>query len=259
MPLSKDRIRAYRDDGFVVREGIVPRRLIDRLNAELDELEERAVALADGRAEVSWAEYFGREATNKWAAIGLKDHYRPGFENCRIYKIQEAIEFCPGAREIALCPELVEAVRDLLGERRIGVNHSKVQFKEALTGPPQPFHQDSWYFDCDSDKVLTAVVYLDDAAEANGALQVLAGSHRLGILHHDNGIVNDPRVDTAKATLCPGKAGSAVLFHALCVHGSNRNPSPNRRRALVLHYYPQGLIWGIEGEAHDATFVPIPS
>jgi hypothetical protein len=258
MHLSEEQIRTYREEGFIVCPSLVPRNLVERLNQELDELAEKAVALANGREQMSWSEYYGREAAHAWGAICFKDYYRPGMENCRIYKIQEAMEFCPAAREIALCPELSTPVKDLIGEE-IGVNHSKVQFKEALTGPPQPFHQDSWYFECADLDVLTAVVYLDDANVENGALQVLKRSHRLGILHHDAGVLNDPKADISKASVCEGKAGSVVLFHSLCAHGSDRNPSPKRRRGLVLHYYPQALIWGIEGDRHDATFVPIPA
>lgn len=256
MPLTPAQIQAYDSEGFVVCPRLVPNPLIDCLNHELDEIEAKALTLAAGRGQISWQDYFQKEASNSWAAIHLKDYYRPGFENCRIYKIQEAMEFCPAAKAIALCSEVVAPVGELIGDC-IGVNHSKIQFKEAVTGPPQPWHQDSWYFDCDSTRVLTAVIYLDDASHENGALQVLAGSHRMGMLHHDDGVLNDPRADISQATLCGGPAGSAVFFHALCAHGSDRNTSTRRRRALVLHYYPQDLIWGIEGRSHDATFVPV--
>jgi ectoine hydroxylase-related dioxygenase (phytanoyl-CoA dioxygenase family) len=94
------------------------------------------------------------------------------------------------------------------------------------------------------EHMLTVRLHLDDADEENGALRVLAGSHRFGR-------VSDERIDELVQELpevvCRASAGDALLMRPLLLHASGRSASTRRRRVLHLEYagfdLPGGLQW----------------
>jgi ectoine hydroxylase-related dioxygenase (phytanoyl-CoA dioxygenase family) len=87
-------------------------------------------------------------------------------------------------------------------------------------------------------------LHLDDADEHNGALRVLAGSHRFGRL-------SPARIDELRRELrevvCTAAAGDALLMRPLLLHASSRSASERRRRVLHIEYagfqLPAGLEW----------------
>jgi ectoine hydroxylase-related dioxygenase (phytanoyl-CoA dioxygenase family) len=98
--------------------------------------------------------------------------------------------------------------------------------------------------------MLAVRLHLDDADEENGALRVLAGSHRFGRL-------SDQQVDELAAELpeivCCAGAGDALMMRPLLLHASSRSASERRRRVLHIEYagfeLPGGLEWSEENGA----------
>jgi hypothetical protein len=94
------------------------------------------------------------------------------------------------------------------------------------------------------EQMLAVRLHLDDADEENGALRVLAGSHRFGRLA-------DTRIDglvrELPELLCHAAAGDALLMRPLLLHASRRSTSTRQRRVLHLEYagfeLPGGLEW----------------
>jgi ectoine hydroxylase-related dioxygenase (phytanoyl-CoA dioxygenase family) len=94
------------------------------------------------------------------------------------------------------------------------------------------------------NSILTVRLHLDATDETNGALRVLPGSHRHGVLS-DEAIqqwkANQP------AVLCSVSSGSALLMHPLLLHASSVATNPTHRRVLHLEYsaatLPAGLEW----------------
>lgn len=94
------------------------------------------------------------------------------------------------------------------------------------------------------ERMLTVRLHLDDADSSNGALRVIPGSHRHGILSSE-------RIDELAAlqseVLCRATAGDALLMRPLLLHASSRSRSPRRRRVLHVEYscydLPAGLVW----------------
>ena len=93
--------------------------------------------------------------------------------------------------------------------------------------------------------MLTVRLHLDDCDDSNGALLVVPGSHRAGILA-ENEI--DAAAYGAAAELCPVPAGGAMLMRPLILHASRKSDSPTHRRVLHLEFaadpLPHGLAWG---------------
>jgi ectoine hydroxylase-related dioxygenase (phytanoyl-CoA dioxygenase family) len=93
-------------------------------------------------------------------------------------------------------------------------------------------------------QTLAIRLHLDDTPLENGALRVLARTHRMGRL-------TAPRIlelcGTMEETVCPVAAGGAMLMSPLLLHSSRRATSMGRRRVLHLEYsaalLPEGLTW----------------
>lgn len=87
-------------------------------------------------------------------------------------------------------------------------------------------------------------LHLDDADASNGALRVLAGSHRMGRLSAE--AIQSFRAEQPEF-LCVASAGDALLMRPLLLHASGRSTSGHHRRVLHLEYagftLPDVLAW----------------
>lgn len=146
-------------------------------------------------------------------------------------------------------PKLVNTLRILLREE-ICFFHGKVMMKEAHSGGAWEWHQDYGYWYNEGflyPNMLSAFVALDPATIANGCLQVLRGSHRLGRLDHGR-VGNQTGGDPSRIGLLEERlervpveleAGSVVFFHCNTLHTSAPNESDNHRRSFIVCYTAQ--------------------
>lgn len=113
-------------------------------------------------------------------------------------------------------------------------------YKEPVGGHAKNLHQDAAYFEHRYEGPVGCLTYVVDTDLVNGALYVMPGTHRLGVL---------PHVDTSShlglderswpwenAIPIIGKAGDSILFHVRTVHGSQTNRS-DRPRPVFIHRY----------------------
>jgi ectoine hydroxylase len=126
----------------------------------------------------------------------------------------------------------------------------KLNLKRPHVGGQNPWHQD-WPYWADADdrsRIVTAMLFLDDATLENGTLQVLPGSHTSGewATRTDadafGNLEMDPRAIEGRTPVAlEVPAGSVVFFGPLLVHTSEPNRSDRERRALLYSYQPAGL------------------
>lgn len=113
-----------------------------------------------------------------------------------------------------------------------------------------PFHQDGGYGALEPMVDCTVWMPLVDTDERNGALQVVPGSQRLGLLEHGQAGVNPvlrEAVAGEGAVCVPLEAGCAVAFSGLLLHGSGPNQTDAARPAFFARYCPpQTLVIGDE-------------
>jgi ectoine hydroxylase-related dioxygenase (phytanoyl-CoA dioxygenase family) len=106
-----------------------------------------------------------------------------------------------------------------------------------------PWHQDNGYGRLEPPTDVTVWLALTDADEHNGGLYVVPGSHRLGLLEHGQAGVNPllrESVAAGDAVAVPLRAGEAVAFSGLTVHGSGPNRSDRPRTGFYARYcHPQ--------------------
>lgn len=92
------------------------------------------------------------------------------------------------------------------------------------------------------ENTVTVRLHLDDCDAANGALKVVPGSHRRGVVP-----AKTIAGQTATATVCAVPAGGALLMRPLLLHASSRSTSDRPRRVIHLEFsaeeLPEGLAW----------------
>ncbi len=123
----------------------------------------------------------------------------------------------------------------------ISIFRAMVMNKPAGQGTVLPWHQDGgnvWALD--RDPLVTIWVALDPATRANGCLEVIPGTHHLGLLSLYGSTVAEEHV---KAHCPPERvlpleveAGHAVLLHNWLIHRSGVNPTSVPRRAFTACY-----------------------
>jgi len=126
------------------------------------------------------------------------------------------------------------------------------------------WHQDSTYWGLEPPDIITAWVALSDSTLANGAMRVIPRSHMMDQLaHHDTfspdnllsrGQEIAVEVDDRQAVALELRAGEMSLHHVRLIHGSDPNPSDDRRIGFAIRYIPT-YIRQVAGSHDWATLV----
>jgi len=147
---------------------------------------------------------------------------------------------------IARSSRLVEAIEDLLGGE-VYHYHSKMIMKDAGVGGAWTWHQDYGYWYQNGvlfPDLASAFIALDTATTANGCLQVLKGSHRLGRVDHvlsgEQAGIDPDRMSAIEARLeklyVEMDPGDVLFFHSNTLHRSDRNLSDHPRWSMICCY-----------------------
>ena len=175
--------------------------------------------------------------------------HRGAFERLRTevadaYAINGCHTTCRSIWELATHPALAAAVQDLLGEDLLVWG---THFFSKEPGDPRAvaWHQDGPYWPFTPLRTVTAWIAIDDSDAENAAMQVVPGSHRLGVLPYrasrpDERNVLHRSLDGIDQLPAPVhltlRAGQFSLHHNLLVHGSQANRSPRRRCGLTVRF-----------------------
>lgn len=160
--------------------------------------------------------------------------------------------------EIARRPDILAMVRQIIGSD-VYIHQSRLNFKPGFTGGPFYWHSDfeTWHAEdgMPAPRAVSLSLALTPNYDVNGCLMILPGSHRTFVScagetpsdYYKQSLVNDiPATGTPDhATLTSmadsfgieqmvGPAGSATLFDANCMHGSNGNITPYSRSNLFI-------------------------
>ncbi|CAM3212299.1 Phytanoyl-CoA dioxygenase family protein [Sphingomonas antarctica] len=130
---------------------------------------------------------------------------------------------------------LTDMAQDIIGPN-VQLHHNKMFIKPPEKGSPFPMHQDFPYFPHRDHSMIAAILHFDDAPVEKGCVCVYPGTHKLGPLPAEG---SDHHVSTElypieRATPIPAKAGDALFFHYLLVHGSGVNVSDEARTTLLI-------------------------
>jgi phytanoyl-CoA hydroxylase len=116
-----------------------------------------------------------------------------------------------------------------------------------------PLHQDLLYFPFrPADKIVAAWTALERITKENGCLSIVPGSHKHGLLRHENPDweylngayfgAEGVGADTERIYL-EMEPGDTVFFHPIVLHGSGRNKTQGFRRAISAHFASTACTW----------------
>jgi len=137
---------------------------------------------------------------------------------------------------------LEEVLTDLFGEEPLAAQ-SMLYFKPA-GAKGQALHQDNFFLKVEPGTCIAAWVALDPADEENGGLEVVPGTHDMDIFCPEEA---DPEVSFTRdyvpvpegleALPVVMRPGDVLFFNGQLVHGSQPNRSEDRfRRSFICHY-----------------------
>jgi ectoine hydroxylase-related dioxygenase (phytanoyl-CoA dioxygenase family) len=165
---------------------------------------------------------------------------------------------------------IVDAADLLLdGDTPVCHFHSKLMQKEPRVGGAWEWHQDYGYWYKNEflfpDQMISVMVAITEATKANGCLQVIGGSHKLGRIEH--GFAGDQvgaaqhYVDLSLKTMplvyVELRLGDALFFHSNLLHRSAANLSESARWSLISCYNRQANIGYNEPNGSHTTPVSV--
>lgn len=160
-------------------------------------------------------------------------------------------------------PGILDAVESVIGPDILCWS-STFFIKEARDPGFVSWHQDSTYWGLDPADIVTAWVALSESTVENGAMRVIPGTQTLDqVAHRDTFAANNlltrgqeiaVDVDGSKAVTLALQPGEMSLHHVRLIHGSDPNPSANRRIGFAIRYLPTH-VRQVVGTRDSATLV----
>ena len=244
--LTEEQVEHYRREGYVVVERVFDADDVARVDATIRQMTDQALAGGDGIGKV----------------LELEPEPVDGQRVPR--RIFSPFDQHETFRALGTDARLLDKVESLIGPD-FNLQHSKLNMKPARVGSVVEWHQDMAYFPHTNDSLVTTLIYLDDATEENGCLQVLP-RHHFHYFDHAGpdgrfaGMITEDLSNFGKPVSLPAPAGSAIFMHCITPHASLPNRSPRPRRTLIYEYRAEDafpIYYGEMTNIAEAKYRPI--
>ena len=153
----------------------------------------------------------------------------------------------PWLNDLIRHPGVLDAVEGVIGPDILCWS-SSFFIKDPRNKSFVSWHQDLTYWGLDPAEIVTAWIAISESTLENGAMRVIPGTHTTDIAPHSDTFNPDNllsrgqeisvEVDEAKAVPLELQPGEMSLHHVKLIHGSEPNPSPNRRIGYAVRYIP---------------------
>ena len=247
--LTAEQRAFYAEHGYLVLKSLVPQSHLSEYNRRFEEY-------ATGARKPSSPELvLLREVSS------LADPLSPQ----TLYKLNELYvdEVLFG---YPVLPAILDAVQSIVGPNIMMINSMLINKPpdKGTKSSRHPLHQDLYYFPFGpADRITCAWTAMERITRENGALVVVPGSHRGGLLRHEapqwaggvnlhfDGIADYQSLAEKRVHLAMDP-GDCVLFHSALVHGSGVNRTAGFRRAISAHYAPVEATWIEDGSSSSS-------
>jgi phytanoyl-CoA hydroxylase len=251
--LTPEQEHFWNDNGFLHLGQVMS-------DADLAALRQRIDAIMLGEV-VYDGMFFQMDSGGEYADLWKQ---QPGYQGPSLaYRKIQDLERDPLFLEYMRHPRFREITAELVGED-VSVYRAMFMNKPAGQGTPLPYHQDGGtQWGLDREQFVTVWTALDDATVANGCMQVIPGSHRLGLLS-ERGHTLTPEQEAAygrdeDSLFLEAKAGEAYLLHNYLLHRSGVNATPEPRRAFSVVYMDAATRRTKDGTAFPLVFGARPA
>jgi hypothetical protein len=247
----------YDRDGFLLLGRVSEDGELAALNARVDDLMQGRVQYGPGllmqldpSAGASGASEYGAYAQVNVEVAGQTVGFKgPSMAYRKIGEAQAGLEVDPLFAAFQSGPLFQDITARVYGAGTpIAIYRSMVMAKPSGDlggGTPLPWHQDGgdWWA-LSEDPLCFVWTALSDATIANGAVQVVRGSHKLGLLSKRGhtltpeglAAVVEPAEAHGDVVDVELKAGEAFLCHNFTVHRSGINTTAGARRGFSANY-----------------------
>jgi phytanoyl-CoA hydroxylase len=221
-PLEADLVGQFDADGFTVARGLVPAAEAASFGDEFMAIAERGPILG----------HFDPKAQGPGDPDLAKKYPRIMYPHL----------FHQRSMDYLLDVRITDVVAQLLGDQPIACQ-TMLYFK-----PPgargQALHQDNFYLRVEPGTCIAAWMALDVVDRANGGLEVVPGTHQMGIECPEEA---DPALSFTRQYVPPPaglspvpvdmQPGDVLFFNGSLLHGSGPNTTADRfRRSFISHY-----------------------
>jgi phytanoyl-CoA hydroxylase len=262
-PLTQEEIERYHEQGFLFPIRVLSDEQVEVLREALDDhlsgrLQSEMYELTDPIMADSTTPSVGGGIGGGVAVVADKTELeieKKPHSNPFLFNLWERDE---RFRRVAFNPVIAGMARQLLASQEVVLMEDGAIVKNPQIGKTLHWHQDYAYWPLAEPTAVTAWIALDRVDEANGAMSMAVGTHKLGErlpVEFGDGrsfmqeerpgvepIPDDPAQGHELITydLQPGECG---FHHALLWHASGPNTTPHIRRGFVPRYVAAGTIW----------------
>lgn len=223
---------AYREHGCLVVRGLMTPYL-EALNADIERAAAESIALLDQAKRVPE----GWVTPNGTLFLPAPANFS---RDKQIMVL--AVNYLTSAAflQTAFDPRCLDLVEAILGPNIELFINGQCLYKEPVGGHPKHLHQDAAYFEHRFEGPVGVLNYAVDTDRVNGALYVVPGSHRMGVLKHVDTFshlgLDEAEWPWERALPITGKAGDSIFFHVKTIHGSQENHSAKPRPVFINRY-----------------------
>ena len=244
--------RKYEQDGFIKLGKLLS-------DADLVALQERIDDIMLGRAEIDYDRLLMQldSTTGNYGDAGEQTNGHKG--STLAYRKIQNLEIDDLFSEYVNRP-IFREICDYVYGKGTPISCFRAMFmnKPSNQGTKLPWHQDAWT-DLDRQPLITIWTALDPATKQNGCVEVIAGSHRQGLVNpaHASGFLSDEQIEdqcrpelVEYLELAPGEV---ALLHNWLLHSSDVNRTDVSRRAFSVCYM-EGATVSKRGEQFAPLF-----
>lgn len=243
-PIGPPEWAAFERDGYLRLGRILDGQQLHRIQQRLDDI-------MLGRAATDYDRLLMQLDGSSAQTTGFKGatlRYR------KIQGLEADSVFGPYVRD----PLFRELCRHVYGDGAITCYRAMIMNKPARGGTHLSWHQDRWSA-LDRDPLLTVWTALDPSRADSGAIRVVPGSHRAGLINPDDpsGFLNEDQIRAYCEERCEtieAEAGEAVVLHNWLLHSSDVNPTGTPRRAFSVCYMDARTRHRTKGQVFPLVF-----
>jgi hypothetical protein len=249
--ISDEQWSQYERDGYVKLGRVLP-------DDELAALQQRIDDIMLGTANLDYDRIMMQldSGDGQYESAGVQSR---GFKGATLnYRKIQDLELDPLFLSYMQRPIFREICTHVYGDIPIAGFRAMFMNKPAHHGTLLPWHQDRWTH-LDRDPLITVWTALDPATIANGCVQIIPGSHKLGVINpsHGSAFVTEEQAaqhaPADKVEYLELEAGEVALLHNWLLHRSDTNSTDIPRRAFSVCYM-DGRTQASNGEQFPLIF-----
>ena len=226
--LEQWQIDQYREQGYLVVQGVLTDEHIAALQADFDKWVEES-----RHHDAPWGDTLdGR------ARFDIEHDHTP--EHPSLRRVASPTEVSEVFKQAALTSEIATMAGQLIGGHGARLHHSKINSKLPHTATQVKWHQDFPFTPHSNDDLVTCLLMISNVTPENGSLQVVPGSHQGPLFSHWNDkrftghVTSDVEQQYCQDPIfCYGPAGSVCFMHTRLLHASSPNETEHPRTLFI--------------------------